>query len=202
MLRNGPGCAQCTSSSRSRRLLTTKDDAAQERGLTDVLQIVGGNADEPNAERHGWVPARVDNAVEVRLSKARDVAVGSRVHGVVVVGQERGVADPNRPDLLGWLTKTSGSDVERELEAYGEDLADKPRLIALNKIDLADAELARGFADELKQAGAARVFPISGATGAGIGALLDAVLDFLPERAATAQSVEEEDEPGEWSPLD
>jgi len=93
--------------------------------------------------------------------------------------------------------------VERELEAYGEALDDKPRLIALNKIDLADAELARGFAEELKGAGAERVFPISGATGAGIGALLDAVLDYLPERGATpAASAQLPDEPGEWSPLD
>ena len=91
--------------------------------------------------------------------------------------------------------------VARELDAYGADLADKPRLIALNKIDLADAELAQGFAAELKAAGAARVFPISGATGAGIDKLLDAVLDFLPERR-TAAAEDAPDEPDEWSPLD
>ena len=96
--------------------------------------------------------------------------------------------------------------VERELEAYGEALADKPRLVALNKIDLADAELAAGFAEELKTAGADRVFPISGATGQGIEALLDAALAYLPARTATenpATAVQDEDEPdGEWSPLD
>src|SRR6478752_5536539 len=94
--------------------------------------------------------------------------------------------------------------VERELDAYGADLVDKPRLIALNKIDLADAELAAGFAEELKAAGADRVFPISGATGAGIGALLDAVLDHLPARTATENPgavVEDEDEEADWSPL-
>ena len=32
--------------------------------------------------------------------------------------------------------------IEDELEAYGAGLDEKPRLIALNKIDLADAELA------------------------------------------------------------
>jgi GTP-binding protein len=110
------------------------------------------------------------------------------------------------------LVDISGADpaeamqvVERELDAYGAGLADKPRLVALNKIDLADAELAAGFADELKAAGAERVFPISGATGAGVDALLDAVLDYLPARTSTEnpRSVEE-DEPGEgdWSPLD
>jgi GTP-binding protein len=95
--------------------------------------------------------------------------------------------------------------VESELQAYGEALDDKPRLIALNKIDLADAELAAGFAEELGAAGAERVFPISGATGAGIPALLDAVLEHLPSRTATenpATAARDEDEPdGEWSPL-
>ena len=103
--------------------------------------------------------------------------------------------------------------VERELEAYGEHLGDKPRLVALNKIDLADAELSRAFATELKDAGATRVFPISGATGAGIDALLDAVLGYLPERTATegphtapANDLDEHDagDTGgdDWSPLD
>ncbi|KRA84245.1 GTPase ObgE [Altererythrobacter sp. Root672] len=95
--------------------------------------------------------------------------------------------------------------VERELEAYGEGLEDKPRLIALNKIDLADAELVEAFAAELRDAGADRVFPISGATGAGFDRLLDAALDYLPARTSTenpniAQS--EDDEPeADWSPL-
>jgi GTP-binding protein len=95
--------------------------------------------------------------------------------------------------------------VAAELEAYGAALDEKPQLIALNKIDLADAELAAGFADELRAAGADRVFPISGATGAGIPALLDAVLEYLPARTATenpATAVQDEDEPdGDWSPL-
>jgi GTP-binding protein len=68
-----------------------------------------------------------------------------------------------------------------------------------------DAELAQGFAAELKDAGAGRVFPISGATGAGIPALLDAVLEHLPARTATENpataGVEDDQEPGEWSPL-
>ncbi|MGN6498567.1 MAG: GTPase ObgE, partial [Tsuneonella sp.] len=110
------------------------------------------------------------------------------------------------------LVDISGEDpaaamrtVEDELAAYGEGLEDKPRLIALNKVDLADAELAEGFAAELKAAGAARVFPISGATGQGIDALLDAVLGYLPDRTATetkGSEVEETDDSGgEWSPL-
>lgn len=96
--------------------------------------------------------------------------------------------------------------VEDELTAYGAGLDDKPRLVALNKLDLADAELAAGFAEELKAAGAARVFTISGATGAGIEELLDAVLAYLPDRTSTETKgveVEDMDEDGgsEWSPI-
>ncbi|QWC56176.1 GTPase ObgE [Erythrobacter sp. 3-20A1M] len=96
--------------------------------------------------------------------------------------------------------------VEGELEAYGADLADKPRLIALNKLDLADAELGEAFAQELKEAGADEVFVVSGATGEGIEQLLDAVLGYLPERTATetrgSEQEEAEAEPAPWSPLD
>ncbi|MEM6584920.1 MAG: GTPase ObgE [Pseudomonadota bacterium] len=100
--------------------------------------------------------------------------------------------------------------VEEELSAYGEGLDDKPRLVALNKLDLADAELGAAFADELMAAGAAQVFNVSGATGEGIEALLDAVLSYLPDRTATeTKTVEVEDlselggeeGSGEWSPI-
>ena len=94
--------------------------------------------------------------------------------------------------------------VESELDAYGDVLAGKPRLIALNKIDLADPELVAGFAAELKAAGAEEVFPVSGATGAGIDALLDAVLAYLPERSSSAQPEDpfvDEAPEKPWSPL-
>ena len=95
--------------------------------------------------------------------------------------------------------------VQEELAAYGAGLEDKPQLVVLNKLDLADDELGTAFADELIAAGAAEVFNVSGATGAGIDALMDAVLGYLPDRTSTetnAAEVEEEDEGGnEWSPI-
>ena len=108
-------------------------------------------------------------------------------------------------DIAGEDPAEAMKTVDAELEAYGAGLGDKPRLVALNKIDLADAELAEAFADELKAAGADEVFPISGATGEGIEALLDAVLSYLPDRTSTeTKGHEVEDtaeEGGEWSPL-
>ena len=96
--------------------------------------------------------------------------------------------------------------VEEELAAYGAGLDDKPRLVALNKLDLADSELSAAFAEELINAGADQVFTVSGASGEGIDALLDAVLGYLPDRTSTETKtveVEDEDEEGsgEWSPI-
>ena len=94
--------------------------------------------------------------------------------------------------------------IDGELAAYGAVLTDKPRLIVLNKIDLADPELVAGFAAELMGAGAGKVFGVSAATGEGIETLLDAVLAYLPERTGTEQPGEQahEEEPDEpWSPL-
>lgn len=93
--------------------------------------------------------------------------------------------------------------IEEELEAYGAGLEDKPRLVALNKIDLADPELVEGFSRELLAAGAAEVFPISGASGQGMDALLDAVIDYLPAATVTERPVGEQEEADDtpWSPL-
>lgn len=109
-------------------------------------------------------------------------------------------------DIAGLDPAEAMGIIDAELEAYGAGLEDKPRLIALNKLDLADAELGEDYAAELKAAGAEEVFAISGATGAGVEALLDAVLAYLPDRTATetrgseVEAVDEE-EPGAWSPL-
>lgn len=90
-----------------------------------------------------------------------------------------------------------------ELAAYDGGLEDKPRLIALNKIDTVDAELVKAFTKELKAAGARKVFPISGATGKGMDALLDAVIDHLPAATVTERPGGEREEADDtpWSPL-
>ncbi|RNJ62059.1 MAG: GTPase ObgE [Porphyrobacter sp. IPPAS B-1204] len=94
--------------------------------------------------------------------------------------------------------------VEDELAAYGAGLEDKARLVVLNKLDLADAELVEAYRGELLNAGADKVFAVSGVTGAGIPELLDAVLGYLPDRTSTETKtveVEHEEEASDWSPL-
>src|SRR5436305_10612684 len=86
--------------------------------------------------------------------------------------------------------------VRDELEAYGAGLADKPELIPHNKCDLAGAELAEALAAELAAASGAPVFAVSGATGAGVDAVLDALIDRIGATAA-AEAPEDTD----WSPL-
>ena len=105
------------------------------------------------------------------------------------------------------LVDISGDDpaeamqiVAGELEAYGAGLAEKPTLVALNKVDLADPELVAGFSAELRAAGADRVFGVSGATGEGVSALLDAVLEHLPQRSSLERTTGGE-AGEEWSPV-
>ena len=116
-------------------------------------------------------------------------------------------------DIAGADPADAMRTVEAELEAYGAGLEDKPRIVALNKLDLADGELADAFGEELKAAGADAVYPVSGATGAGVEALLDAVLGYLPEvttlESESGGGASEESDPsdseeegdGTWSPI-
>ena len=90
--------------------------------------------------------------------------------------------------------------VQGELETYGADLADKPQLLALNKGDLLGPELMADIAAQLEDAGAGRPLILSGATGEGVDALLDALLPLI---ARARDEAEESDEAANqpWSPI-
>ena len=92
--------------------------------------------------------------------------------------------------------------VREELEAYGAGLDEKPQIVALNKGDLLDPEWMADITAQLIDAGASDVLSISGATGDGVGAVLDRVLAVLPDKSSVeASRGEGEGEEGEWSPI-
>ncbi len=103
------------------------------------------------------------------------------------------LVDANNEDVAdAWQT------VRGELEAYGAGLDDKPEVIALSKGDTIDDELAEALADELREASGAQVFTVSGATGAGVEEVLDALLGHI----GRLDRGESEDAPeAGWSPL-
>ncbi len=65
--------------------------------------------------------------------------------------------------------------IAHELAAYGAGLADKPRVLALNKIDALDADAADAAAAALAGASGLRVHRLSGATGRGVPEVLRAL---------------------------
>ena len=103
------------------------------------------------------------------------------------------LVDANNEDVA-----TAYRTVRDELEAYGAGLDEKVELVALNKADTIDEELAEALSAELAEASGARVFVVSGATGAGVEAILDAIVAELGTIAREA--VSDDDTPG-WSPL-
>jgi len=73
--------------------------------------------------------------------------------------------------------------IEKELANYG-GLEDRPRLVALNKIDVPDArDLAEIVTPDIEAAGY-RVFPISTKTGQGLTKLIFAMAEIVRERRA------------------
>ncbi len=84
------------------------------------------------------------------------------------------LVDGTRDDVAGAYRK-----VRAELTAYGQGLAEKPELVALNKIDAwtpeAMAAKARALAEAAGLDDPAAIWPVSGASGAGIGELLNAL---------------------------
>jgi GTP-binding protein len=76
---------------------------------------------------------------------------------------------------------TDFETIEEEIAAYDPDMADRPTLVALNKVDIPEARAnLPGLRSELERRGF-RVFPISGATGEGVSPLLEAAAAELRE---------------------
>jgi GTP-binding protein len=79
--------------------------------------------------------------------------------------------------------------IEAELAAYG-GLADRPRLVALNKVDVPDAAEITEMVTADLQARGLRVFPISAATRAGLRPLTFAMAELVAKARAEAPAPE------------
>jgi GTP-binding protein len=88
--------------------------------------------------------------------------------------------------------------VRGELEAYGAGLEDKPEVIALSRADLADAEQLATLKAAMAEVAGTEPVVISAATGDGVDAVLDGIIDRLGSDGSKAvESVPDEN----WSPL-
>ena len=105
--------------------------------------------------------------------------------------------------LLHLVDGTSGTLIEDyetiigELEAYGGDLADKPRITVLNKIDTLDEEERAFLRDELEAAVGEPVMLMSGVTREGVTEVLRALRGQIDEDLLRRQPDEEDDA---WRP--
>ncbi len=104
------------------------------------------------------------------------------------------------------LVDASGDDpvggyeiVEGELEAYGAGLADKPKVIALNKIDAVEPKLLDKLAKKLAKKAGAEVMLLSGASGEGLPEVLDHIIEILGPAPEAVAANDDGAEP--WSPI-
>jgi GTP-binding protein len=84
-----------------------------------------------------------------------------------------------------------------ELEAYGGELADKPRVTALNKIDALD-DKERAEAKTALEAVAGPVLMMSGVSREGLTDVLRAVRSEITDDRIRTKTLQEEPEP--WHP--
>ena len=86
--------------------------------------------------------------------------------------------------------------VRKEIDAYGHDLADKPEIVALSKIDALDPETLKMQMDRLKRAAKRKPLLLSAVSGEGVQEALQALLAIIDEsKVAEAPKVIEE-----WRP--
>ncbi|MDK4739379.1 GTPase ObgE [Rhizobium sp. LEGMi198b] len=77
--------------------------------------------------------------------------------------------------------------VKHELEAYGNDITDKPEIVALSQIDVLDEETLKKKTRELARACGKTPFRISAITGSGMTEVLRALRDVIVEANAGTQ---------------
>jgi GTP-binding protein len=83
--------------------------------------------------------------------------------------------------------------IVRELEAYDDELGDKPRILALNKVDAMDARQISDRRRALEKASGGPVHVISGVSGRGLTEVLRALYAVIQDQAPKEES-------GPWQP--
>lgn len=102
--------------------------------------------------------------------------------------------DCTQDDVAGAYTT-----IRQELEAYDSELASRPEIVALNKIDALNDELVEEQLKELKTVYDGDPLLISGVTGKGVRKALFEIARHLDILEQAEEEAENEDEP--WSPL-
>jgi GTP-binding protein len=102
-------------------------------------------------------------------------------------------------DAAGEKPAAAWETVRSEMERYGAGLTNKTEIVALSRTDLIDSKQLSKAKAALKKAGAGEPLTISAATGEGVEALLDALIERLGPEVSPAEPHEAQARP--WSPL-
>ena len=157
--------------------------------LTPNLGVVDLSANER------FVIADIPGLIE---GASEGAGLGTRFLGHVErTGALIHLIDGTQDDIVG-----AYQTVRAELEAYGEGLADKPEVLALNKIDALDEDLRRWKQDELEEATGLKPLLVSGVSGEGVTELLRAAWREVRRTRGEALDDDHEDQPAAegWTP--
>ena len=128
---------------------------------------------------------------------AEGSGLGTRFLGHV----ERCVALVHLIDATAESATEAYRTVRAELEAYGEGIAEKPEIVALNKTDAMTPAEANRKRAALSRAIGKDVRLVSGVSGAGVRELVNEIAAMLRERRGEeAQEVDEDEPQSDWAP--
>jgi len=142
------------------------------------------------SESERFVMADLPGLIE---GAAEGTGLGTRFLGHV----ERCVALVHLIDATSENPVDAYRTVRHEIEAYGAGLADKPEIVALNKIDAITAEDAEGKRMRLADAIGKPVRLVSGVSGAGVRDLVNEIAAMLRARRVEEHEAET---PNDWAP--
>ena len=96
--------------------------------------------------------------------------------------------------------KTAYKTIRGELAAYAEELAEKPEIVVLNKIDAIDPDEVKEKVKVLKRASKAEVFTCSGVTGEGVDKVLYRIVAQMDADKAERDEIERRKAEPSWVP--